>query len=546
LKSGFLKSKLTSALLLVVASLAVYANTLGNNFAYDDFPFIVQNEALRLPFSLMFWTPYATDGCWRPVVLFTHAANLEMGGLRPFGFHLFNIVAHAGVVLVLYFLLLRLFDRPRVAFAAALLFAVHPLHTEAVSAAYSRLEILAAGFVFAAWLFHAHRRFIAAALCFFLALGSKESALCFLGIVILADWRLERLAPRRVYAGYAAVAALYLALRTKVVGLYGLGWIPPIQNPLVDLSAPLRMANSVRLAGLMLWLHVFPARLSVDYSYNAIPVLNGFALAPWVIGAVALAAAWAWTSRKSQAVFVAGIVYAGGIALTSNFFVPVGTNIGERWAYLPSAGFCLLCGLAYEWLAERKHLVAVGALTAIVAALAARTVIRNFDWKGNYSLAVAAERAYPESVRVQHAVGLEYWKVGNIAEAQRHFLIGERICRDYPQLQYSMAMMANQAGDVIGTELHFRNAMRASAGYTFEPEYVVNYAALQIREHRYQQALALLNTQIASWPGDARALANRAVAEYRLNQLDKARADAQDALELNPREVQASLLLKRM
>jgi Tfp pilus assembly protein PilF len=546
--------KVTSkaACLLICASVLVYANTLWNDFAYDDFPFILGNPSIHLPLAQLFWAPYSADGFWRPVVLLVHAANFAVGGAHPFTYHLFNLLAHAGVVLIFYRLLLDLLGRPRAAFAAALLYAVHPLHTEAVSAAYSRLEILAAGFLFAAWLLHVRDRPLGAALCFFLALGSKESAICFLAIVILADWRLDRRVSHLIYALYGAVAAIYVAMRWKAVGLLGIGSIPMIQNPLVDLSTPLRMANALRLAWLMLGLHVYPARLSVDYSYNAVPVIREWShLAFWIGASLLLLTIWLYgsfrfNSIRSKAVFVAGIIYLAGFALTANFFFAGATNIGERWAYLPSAGFCLLFGLAYEWLAERRQTVAIALLSIIIVAMSIRTVIRNVDWKGNFSLVMAAERAYPRSVRVQHAVGLEYQKIGDVARAQQHFEAAEQIDRDYPHLQLSMATLAVQTGDWDGAERHFRAGMRSGAGYSFQPDLVIDYAALQVQEQHYEKAVALLNTAIVSWPGMTRAYSNRAAAFYRLNRLDLARADALTALRLDPGNALAAALLKRL
>jgi protein O-mannosyl-transferase len=536
-----------AACILLLASLLVYANTLGNDFAYDDFPFIVGNDAIHLPLTQLFWAPYSADGFWRPVVLMVHAANFAIGGLRPFSYHLFNILAHAGVVLLLYRLLLDLLARPRAAFAAALLYAVHPLHTEAVSAAYSRLEILAAGFLFAAWLLHVRNKPLGAALCLFLALGSKESAVCFLAIAALSDWRLNRPISRTAYAGYGLVTALYMAMRAKAVGLLGLGWIPMIQNPLTTLSAPLRVANALRLAWLMFGLHVYPDRLSVDYSYNAVPVILEWSkLAGWIAATMAALAVWAYLATRSRGVFVAGTIYLAGFALTSNFFFAGATNIGERWAYLPSAGFCLLFGLAYDWLAERKRTIATALLSAIILAMSIRTFVRNQDWKGNFTLTLAAERAYPQSVRVQHAVGLEYLKIGDVARAQQHFEAAERICPDYPHLQISMGMLAYQNGDRDGAERHFRAAMRSAAEYSFEPDFVIDYAALQVEEKHYEKALALLNTAIVSWPGMARAYSNRAVTLYRLGRMDQARADAVTALRLNPGNGQAAAVLKRL
>jgi Tfp pilus assembly protein PilF len=139
---------------------------------------------------------------------------------------------------------------------------------------------------------------------------------------------------------------------------------------------------------------------------------------------------------------------------------------------------------------------------------------------------------------------LEYLKIGDVARAKQHFAAAERIYRDYPHLQMSLASLAVQEGDVEGAERHFLAAMRSSAGYNFEPDAVIDYAALQVQEQHYEKALALLNSAIVSWPGRTRAYSNRAVVLYRLNRPALARADAMTALRLNPGNGQATALLR--
>src|ERR1022692_2128898 len=291
-----------------------------------------------MPIAKMFWSPYGTDGAWRPVAVLIHAANLAVGGLHPLPFHLLNIAINAAAVVLLYMLLLEIVGRPRVAFVAAMLYAVHPLHVEAVAPAFSRLELLAATFLFAGWLLHWRGRPWAAAACFALALGSKESAICFLPIILLADWIYGRKVRAIVYEGYAVTTLIFVMMRTHAVGFFGLGAISVVNNPLVALSAPLRMGNALRLVWLMLGLNLWPAHLSADYSYNAIPVILDWPhLALWIVPLLALLAAWLWIglrarSGQGQALFLAGIIYLGGFAVTSNFFFHGGTSFNERWA----------------------------------------------------------------------------------------------------------------------------------------------------------------------------------------------------------------------
>src|SRR5260370_7207930 len=144
-------------ILLAVCSF-VYADSLFNNFTMDDELYIFRNpQVTRLSLTQLF-QPNKVSAVFRPVTFATFAVNYKLNGDRPFGYHLLNLLLHAGVTMLL-FLVLReiLANEPRgdiIAFVAALLFAVHPLHTEAVASIVGRSELLAAGFLLAAWLFH--------------------------------------------------------------------------------------------------------------------------------------------------------------------------------------------------------------------------------------------------------------------------------------------------------------------------------------------------------------------------------------------------------
>jgi tetratricopeptide (TPR) repeat protein len=541
-----------AAAFLILLSLGVYANTLANGFVLDDIPQITENDALRMPLAQMFWAPYSTDGAWRPVAVMVHRANFAASGLSPVAFHALNMILNAAAVVLLYALMLEILGRPRVAFVTALLYAVHPLHVEAVAPAFSRLELLAALFLFAGWLLHLRGRHWWAAACFALALGSKESAICFLAIIPLADWMFRRPVRAAIYGGYAATTLAFVAMRVHAVGLFGLGSISPVNNPLVSLSAPLRMGNALRLAWFMLGLHVWPARLSADYSYNAIPlVLDWPHLAIWILPLLALLAGWLYLSLRprwgqSQALFLAGIIYIGGFAVTSNFFFHVGTSINERWAYFPSAGFCLMAALGYDWLEQRQIRLALPLLMVVVTALALRTVVRNRDWKDAFSLATASFEAYPESARSRGYLAWQYVERGDLARAQDLLDGAERIYAEDLTLQENLGSLALRKKDYPTAERHFRKAMRLSAGTSVEGEVVISYASLQMEAGNYRQALALLNSVMVSWPGMTRAYSNRALLYYRQNRLDLARHDAITAILLNPNNTQAVTLWQRL
>src|SRR5208337_4039369 len=132
-----MNERMRVALLLAVAML-VYGNTLLNGFTFDDDPYILRNPTVTNLSIKGLFVPTRASNIFRPVSFATFALNLAVGGGHPFGFHLFNLLPQGATV----------------AWVAALLFAVHPIHTEDVASIVGRFELLAVGFLLAAWLLH--------------------------------------------------------------------------------------------------------------------------------------------------------------------------------------------------------------------------------------------------------------------------------------------------------------------------------------------------------------------------------------------------------
>ena len=234
-----MKDRLVIAILLAAVVL-VYGNTLQNQFTMDDGLYVLSNPQVTEPSLHALFSPNRFSSVFRPVTFATMALNWALGGTEPLGYHLFNLLLQAGVVWLLYLFLLEILEgypqKESVAFAAALLFAVHPIHTEAVASVAGRAEMLAAGFLLAAWVLHLRDREILALVCFVLALLSKESAVAFLPLVLLGDYSTGRWKSRLRYAAIAAVTLLYLGLLWDVQGgRFGQATISLMDNPLASL-----------------------------------------------------------------------------------------------------------------------------------------------------------------------------------------------------------------------------------------------------------------------------------------------------------------------
>ncbi len=422
--------------LLVAAALlgaGAYAATAGFQFVYDDVH-IIQNKALL--HSLANWREILRTTWWghslyRPFTELTFALDWTLSHGDPRWFHVVNVLLH-GAVSALVYALARSGLSPVGAGAAALLFAVHPVHVEAVANVVGRAELWAALFTLVAALAyrwdgrlaargnHTWRRAatsLASLLAVFLGMASKETAFATPGVLLLVDWwegqrTGEGAAPtfRRHWVLWAATVALsleWLWIRAGVLGeLAG-------DHPAAGLEGEGLLGRAVVMAPVVLQyarLLFFPARLSADYSPNFLPVpgsFTGSVAAGLVLAAAALALAFRARQRAPALAF--GIAWiAGTLLIVANLIVPTGVLLAERTLYLPSVGAVVMLGWLAAW-AEANWRHAGVALAGLGVALGmARTATRIPVWSDN-------ARFFPQLVKDAPGSYRSYWVAGAMA-----------------------------------------------------------------------------------------------------------------------------------
>jgi tetratricopeptide (TPR) repeat protein len=539
--------------LLLAAALLVYGNSLRNGFTLDDQPYILQNRQVTDPSLKKVFQPTQYVNTFRPLTFSSLALNWAIGGARPFGYHLLNMLLHAAVTLLLYLLLRALLDSlpqgETVSFIASLLFAVHPIHTEAVASIVGRSEMLAAGFLMAAWLLHLRDRQVLSLLCFALALLSKESAVVFTPVLLVGDYVCGKLKTFQRYGWFATVTGFYLALLWRVQG----GRLGPgskegtsfLDNPLASLPFSLRVLNALRIAWKYIGLHLYPATLSCDYSYDAILLY-----AKWRYGiAAALAATlvvilWLWAVRTRRSGWaLAGAIYLGGFAVTANLLLSSTTTMAERLAYLPSAGFCLLIAMVWIWVKNHNATLAWTVLGAVVVALATRTLIRNRDWRDDFTLYSAAVKSVPGSAKMHLDLGAEYMYRGQLALARQEYETALRIYPTPEALEWDGVLESMMGHDQQALRLMQRALSEMGRNTRNYDLSVVNLAAEEMKVGQEEDALKLLNQEISESPGYSLAWSNRAAIRLQRGEIEWARSDAQTALRLDPANDQAGKVL---
>ena len=417
---------------LAALAVVVYLNALPAGFTFDDEPDIVNNPAVTQgvdPVSSLA-SPLPPGDLYRPLTVFTFAINYALSGWWPLPFHAVNVVLHAMVTLLVFVLARRLFGSDRPAALAALLFAIHPVHTEAVTSLVGRAEVLGAAFGLIALLTadpldaaaSPTRRLalrLVSVAAFALALMSKESALTVLPLLIVyrAARRADPFASgvwAELRSGdwlpYALCAGLFLGTRFYVVTAVE---APLPLTPLNNILGFVPWSVRIRSALGVLWdyfgLLNVPLVLSADYSYNQVSVISGWLDVRFIAGLVVLLAGTGVAIGHRQAsIRFATALPLVALALTSNLLMPIGTIKAERLLYLPSVGWALLVGYAFDrWLATRRYRsIAAAALCVLVAAFGARTWLRNWDWKNNATLYRSMVETAPDSAKSRYNFGV--------------------------------------------------------------------------------------------------------------------------------------------
>lgn len=432
---------------LVLFAVVPYLNTLSAGFTFDDLPNIVNNPVVRDGADVVrvLSTPLQPGDLYRPLTVLTFAINQWLAPGQAWLFHAVNIAAHALVTVLVFFLARVLTRSERIAAVAGTLFAVHPVHTEAVASLVGRAELLAAGFGVGALLAVAHAaagatgRRCRRALewlglgLFALAICSKESALTVAVLVPLVRVTARRQALGRGLWGelvsldwvpYALVAAVFVAARFAVVRALPAYELQPLDNVLAFVPWYVRLATAIAVIWEYFGLLVLPIVLAADYSYNQVTLVNVVWDLRLVCGLGLLAAATAVVLCSRRPVLRLAVLFPFvALALTANVLLPIGTIKAERLLYLPSVGFVLVVAVSAALLARgARYRRTVTALLAIaVAGYALRTWVRNEDWRDNASLYRSMVRSAPDSAKARYNYGVALQHESNDEAAVEQF-----------------------------------------------------------------------------------------------------------------------------
>ncbi|KAK0135687.1 Transmembrane and TPR repeat-containing protein 3 [Merluccius polli] len=468
--------------LLSVLVVGCYWNTLSCGFVFDDVSAILDNKDLRPATPLHnlflndFWgTPMAEERShksYRPLTVLTFRLNYLFSELSAPSYHLLNVVLHA-VVCVLFLRVCRTFLDKTSSLVAAVLFAVHPIHTEAVTGVVGRAELLSSIFLLAAFLAYTRSTgrdhsivwtpigvtvvlVAAATLC-------KEQGITVVGICcvhevfvaqgftlpMLMDTFLQVLRDKACFPYTVLQTLLKLMVLVISTLLLVIVRVQVIQsqlpvftrfdNPAAVSPTPTKQLTFNYLLPVNAWLLLHPSELCCDWTMGTIPLVDSFldarnlaTLAFYTLLGLLAYHSLRYSHSSAKTVIMALSLIVLPFVPASNLFFPVGFVVAERVLYVPSMGFCVLVAHGFRIISRKGQLKKISWLVigVLLATHAVKTFNRNWDWESEYTLFTSALKVNKNNAKLWNNVGHALENQNNYERALRYFLQATRVQPD--------------------------------------------------------------------------------------------------------------------
>lgn len=521
-------------LLLAAAGILVYLNALRGQFIWDDYALVAENTYIKNwhfihnIFSADIGKGYGIAyGYYRPLLLLTHVLEYHAWQLHVIGYHAVNIGLHICVSWALFYLMRMLLIHETAAFFAALLFIVHPVHTESIAYISGRAEPLAGLFILLTLIFYISairardtapnpdtpylppriRFFFFASASFALALLSKENSLItplvLLGYHIAYKKRLCVL-PLLAMSG---IVGIYTLIRSHVL----------MGKPLVSVSwyelgtrLPAFFAAITEYARLLF----APLNLRMEYGeylqfgYTDPRVILGILLA------LILCAFIIKKRHNSPAMFSCAFSCIAFLPV-SNLLHPMAFFIAEHYLYLPSMGICMLLAACISKITpQKKYYLAYSMLSILIIIYGYVTITQNNYWKDYASFSLRTLRHTPKSLRILNNLSVYYNTIDKKQEAIR---INKHILRLYPHNAIAYCNLSDIYLSLGKKETAVQLLKKALQTHTTGTRASLRLADIYRDTGKYRDAICLYRKTLRDAPYDMRAYNNLGTVYMLLN-----------------------------
>lgn len=530
-----------ASVVVFFVSIICYWNSCKGGFVFDDSEAIVGNKDLRaeVPLGELFFHDFwggnmssnTSHKSYRPLTILTFRVNYWLaGGLEPWGFHVVNVMLHAVVSVLslkLFSVLVSGKDRntsnlydnsgkglgiqfaaPKASLLCALLFAVHPIHTESVAGLVGRADLLGALFFILSFLFYTRccitddedkysenfswKHLVLSMVFCSVAMLCKEQGITVLGIcccydiivVCEIDPLLLMMAKSSTTENrngtikekkessswmkgliYRQVALLVTGVILLLYRWHVMGSSPPVfqvvDNPASFEKSPvMRVINYNYLYAINAWLLLVPQWLCFDWSMGCVPLIKTFSdprlfcvAGLWAILLLLLAYCLWGKNLQIKRVLTMGLaIIVVPFLPASNIFFTVGFVVAERVLYLSSIGSCLITVLGFAILAKKsseRKVLGLG-ICVLIALYMGRTIQRSSEWINEDTLFTSGLSVCPLNAKV-------HYNIGKLRAEKGQGEIAEKFYREAIRLNPTYDQALNNLGNLIKVTAYYFN-----------------------------------------------------------------------------------------
>lgn len=419
-------------LIIIIAVIFVYGQTLNFDFVnYDDDELIYHNEDFLSSWGNLktAFTAHAFIGAggeciyYRPLLVVSFITDYHLWQLKPFGYHLTNIVFHTLTALIVFFLMQTLLNNQFTALFSTLIFALHPLQTESVAWIAGRNDVLLGFFIALMMFFYIqsqqnNRRekffLVLSMLSFSLALFTKESAVFYFLMLPIYILCFQKKTTREIISiknfirfwPFASLLLIYLLIRWNIIGsligaerLYGKGKL------FID-----RLINVPAIIAEHLKLLLAPFNLSVAHPLSEIIWLQQPLYVVAVV-IVILLLALIWQSWKKNRRICFGILWLTIGLLPALNIVPMPRPILEHRFYVPLIGFAIVAGYGMEKISShiRQFTYRIVPMVILMVVMLVMSYMRLPVWQNGITLFTDAVKKSPSDLHANYSLARAYY-----------------------------------------------------------------------------------------------------------------------------------------
>ncbi|XP_054383011.1 protein O-mannosyl-transferase TMTC1 isoform X4 [Pongo abelii] len=544
-----------AAALLAGASCLCYGRSLQGEFVHDDVWAIVNNPDVR-PGAPLRWGIFTNDfwgkgmaentshKSYRPLCVLTFKLNVFLTGMNPFYFHAVNIILHCLVTLVLMYTCDKtVFKNRGLAFVTALLFAVHPVHTEAVAGIVGRADVLACLLFLLAFLSYNRSldqgcvggSFPSTVSPFFLMLSLflgtcamlvKETGITVFGVCLVYDLFSLSNKQDKSYLRASSNRNFLLTMRPflkrailvlsyVLVILYFRLWIMGGSMPLFSEQdnpasfSPYILTRFLTYSYLLafnVWLLLAPVTLCYDWQVGSIPLVETIwdmrnlatILLAVVIALLSLHCLAAFKRLEHKEVLVGLLFLVFPFIPASNLFFRVGFVVAERVLYMPSMGYCILFvhGLSKlcTWLNRCGATTLIVSTVLLLLLFSWKTVKQNEIWLSRESLFRSGVQTMPHNAKVHYNYANFLKDQGRNKEAIYHYRTALKL---YPRHASALNNLGTLTRDTAEAKMYYQRALQLHPQHN---RALFNLGNLLKSQEKKEEAITLLKDSIKYGP----------------------------------------------